>query len=285
MMIDNLKRIATNKTTQSTHPFYIRNVLKEDIQNYILQYIYNSADYKELIFTGGTCLRKVYGLPRLSEDLDFDYIIPFKIEMFANDIQDYFISTLQYKDVETKISTNKNTIFIKFPSLLTDVNLTDNRDESSLLFVRCDFSQESVGIFKTEVNALSTTDFSFFLKNYDLSTLFANKITAFLTREFFKGNDQSIAFKGRDVFDIVWFMQRSKRDNFQLKPNWERLITLFPEKSSKDIMLAVVEKAQQIEPTKVYQDLASFIESEQSIQMFCDNFATIIKQEAIYLSE
>ncbi|MDO8497797.1 MAG: nucleotidyl transferase AbiEii/AbiGii toxin family protein [bacterium] len=263
----------------------MRNVLKEEIQNFILQYIYNHAQYKELIFTGGTCLRKVYGLQRLSEDLDFDYTTPLIIENFADNIRNYFISTLQYKDIETKISNNKSTVFIKFPFLLKDLNLVENRGETSLLFVRCDFSKESIGIFKTEVNSLSTADSSFFLKNYDLSTLFANKIIAFLTREFFKGSDQTIAFKGRDVFDIVWFIERSKRDNFQLKPNWQRVTKLFPDKSSQEIMTAVVEKTQKIESSKVYQDLAPFIESEQSIRMFCDNFATIIKQEAHYLAQ
>ncbi len=41
---------------------------------YILNFIYNDSQYKNLIFTGGTCLRKIYGLSRLSEDLDFDYM-------------------------------------------------------------------------------------------------------------------------------------------------------------------------------------------------------------------
>lgn len=285
MMLDNLKRIIENKNFQSTYPFYVRNVLKEEIQNYILQYIYNSAEYKELIFTGGSCLRKVYGLPRLSEDLDFDYVTSFVIESFADNIRNYFISNLQYKEIETKLSGNNNTVFVKFPSLLKDLNLVESRDETSLLFVRCDFSKESIGLFKTEVNSLSTADFTFFLKNYDLSTLFANKLHAFLTREFFKGGNQTIAFKGRDVFDIVWFIERSKKDNFKLKPNWERLLKEFPDRSARDLINAIVDKAQKIDSSKVYQDLAPFIESEQNIKMFCDNFATIIKQEAQYLAK
>ena len=123
MIIDNLKRRSQEVLSSQNDPLYIRTLLKEELQNYILNYVYNSAQYKNLIFTGGTCLRKVYSLPRLSEDLDFDYIKKFKLELFSKDIQSYFISNLQYKEVNTKINKNKNTIYIKFPSILNQLGL------------------------------------------------------------------------------------------------------------------------------------------------------------------
>ena len=220
MILDNLQRLVDKKNNQFTSPFYLRNILKEEIQNFILQYIYNSDLYKEFIFTGGTCLRKVYGLPRLSEDLDFDYQKSFDVNKFSEDIRTYFVSKLLYKDVDIKIAPHKRTVFIKFPRLLLDLELIENSSQSSMLFVRCDFSEENVGIFNVEINSISTSDYTVFVKNYDLSTLFANKIHAFLTREFFKGQDQALSFKGRDVFDIIWFIELSKKDGFQLKPNW-----------------------------------------------------------------
>ena len=112
-MIDTLKRILEKKQSYR-NPLYIRNLCKEELQNYILSYIYNSSKYRNLIFTGGTCLRKIYGLPRLSEDLDFDFTTPFSLDMFSNDIQDYFMGDLQYKNMTAKNSSNENTIFIKF---------------------------------------------------------------------------------------------------------------------------------------------------------------------------
>lgn len=52
---------------------YQRNLIKDKLQNYILYFVYNSKDFQDLVFTGGTCLRKIYNLPRLSENLNFDY--------------------------------------------------------------------------------------------------------------------------------------------------------------------------------------------------------------------
>lgn len=276
MIIDNLKKIVSNLGKQTAGTIYLRNAIKEEIQNFILQYIYNSEIYKELIFTGGTCLRKVYGLPRLSEDLDFDYITSFDIDEFAKNIESYFVSKLLYKNIVLKVATHKRTVFLKFPTLLSDLELVKNRSESALLFVRCDFSEERLGEFKTEINSISTSNYTMFIKNYDLSTLFANKIHAFLTRNYFKGKDQQISFKGRDVFDIVWFIQKSKKDDFQLKPNWNRTRLEFPGQSEAEIVKAVVEKSQKIDPKKVYLDLAPFVESSQSVENFCGNYAKII---------
>ncbi len=46
--------------------------MKEVLQAYVLDYLYNHPSYRRLNFYGGTCLHVVYGLNRLSEDLDFD---------------------------------------------------------------------------------------------------------------------------------------------------------------------------------------------------------------------
>lgn len=280
MLLDNVRKIATVALSKQSNPLYMRSLFKEELQNYILSYVYNSEKYKNLLFTGGTCLRKVYGLPRLSEDLDFDFINAFSIDIFSKDVQDYFISTLQYKNIEVKTATNENTVYLKFPSLLSELGLTEAQVKSSVLFVRCDFSKESNGIYSTEINSISTSEFTFFIQSYDLTTLFANKIIAFLRRDFFKGANQDVAFKGRDVFDIVWFIEKSKRDGFRLKPNWSRLQGIFSDQSKEDIIELMVQKAQRIEKSKVYEDLAPFIESEQNIRVFSDNFATIIHQNA-----
>ena len=90
---------------------YTRNAVKETLQDIILSFVYNTPEYNQLIFTGGTCLRKVYGLNRLSEDLDFD--IPkdtaFDIRTFAKSVKKYLLSLGTYSSIETKISGNNPT--------------------------------------------------------------------------------------------------------------------------------------------------------------------------------
>jgi hypothetical protein len=61
--------------------------------------------------------------------------------------------------------------------------------------------------------------------SYGLSFLLTNKIEAFLQRDFYKGSSQTVPFKGRDLFDIVWFIQRSAKSDLPLKPDWSNLIS------------------------------------------------------------
>lgn len=261
---------------------FIRSALKEALQDCVLNFVYNNHKYKTLIFTGGTCLRKIYGLPRLSEDLDFDVVgLParehtFTIESFATDVKNYFVKELQYKNITVKISGSGQTVFLKFP-VLEELGLVKHSGDSPILFVRCDFSKETIGIVTTEVNSVSTAEFSFFALSYDLPTLFANKIMAFLTRDFFKGNKQTIPFKGRDLFDLVWFLEKSKKTDWKLKPNWDRLTKGLKTGSRNRIADQVVEKIESIDKKDVYTDLLPFIESAQTLENFSDNFVLLIK--------
>jgi len=88
--------------TIASHDLSFQKVLlKEFFIKKFLFYIYKQSPYHYLIFNGGTCLRIVYDLPRLSEDIDMD--IPeneaFDIQVFAEDMVSY-----AQKQLERKIS-------------------------------------------------------------------------------------------------------------------------------------------------------------------------------------
>lgn len=282
MIQDQLLSIL-KKSSQNKQSLLLRNssflmtLLKEPLQDYVLNFVYNHPVYKKLIFTGGTCLRKIYGLPRLSEDLDFDFRGDFDIRDFAQKAKDYFQKDLQYKNLTVKIAGNLKTVFLKFPQLLAETGWRKSQADRSVLFLRCDFSKEKSGGFKTEVNSLSTQEFTFFVLSYDLATLFSNKIIAFLQREFFKGREQSIAFKGRDLFDLVWFFEKSSRSDFQLQPNWPRVFKALRVKTKKEVLDLLVKKVGQIEKKDVYRDLRPYIESQKTVQSFGENFKEIIE--------
>ena len=90
MVIQNLKSVLI-KNKDITNRTYLRNLLKEELQVFVLYFIY-TGKHKDLIFTGGTCLRKFYNLPRLSEDLDFDIKDKdFDFLKFQSDLKNYFI--------------------------------------------------------------------------------------------------------------------------------------------------------------------------------------------------
>jgi len=260
-----------------TNKFFLRTLLKDALQDYVLRFIYESEKFKDLIFTGGTCVKKIYGLPRFSEDLDFDYFSAFDIKLFEKEIVDYFAKDLQYKDISTKIANNKQTIFLKFP-ILEELGLAQSSADKQILFLRCDLAKQA-GYYTTEVNQISTEEYSFFVLSYDLPTLFANKIIAFLQREFFKSKTQTESFKGRDIFDLVWFMEQSAKTSFAILPNWERVFNKLKVKSKNEIFKMLLAKLEKINKEDLKYDLFPFVADQKYINILGDNFFEIIKNK------
>lgn len=242
---------------------YQRNIIKERLQDEILSFVYNNGIYNGLVFTGGTCLRKVYGLNRLSEDLDFDFSpdILFEIKIFARDVGKYLAA-------DTRISGNNGTVFIKFP---------DN------IFVRCDFSPIILGEYQIQKSLIMADNRQFFVNAYDLPTLYANKIVAFLNRNFFKGKFQKVPFKSRDIYDLYWLLQLSAKTGYTLKPNPKRLMALLETNSLLEIKNLVKEKINLVNPRFVYDDLYPLIESKEFLDQFLRDFKKIIMNQLDYV--
>ncbi len=49
-----------------------------------------TLNYRDLNFYGGTCLHILYGLNRLSEDIDLDNSDGLSLDHFVDDLLDYF---------------------------------------------------------------------------------------------------------------------------------------------------------------------------------------------------
>jgi predicted nucleotidyltransferase component of viral defense system len=232
----------------NSNKLFERNKIKEGLQDKILEFIYNSTSFNKLIFTGGTCLRKVYGLNRLSEDLDFDYSSSdgFDLNNFAKQVQDNF-------KINTKLSGNRQTVFLKFPN---DI------------FLRCDFSVADTKSTEVIQSVIMAANKQFFVSSYILPVLFANKIDAFLNRNFFKGKFQKIPFKGRDVYDLFWLLQLSAKSGYTLKPDFSRL--------DGDVKKKVIQKIGLIDTKFVYEDLYPLIDDQNFLDQFLSGFAKSI---------
>ena len=269
MILQNsVKQIIENNAEKN--PLYLRNLIKEEIQNYILNFVFNSKKYNKLIFTGGTCLRKVYGLNRLSEDIDFDYTDKLNIKYFAESTSQYFKSFVKYPDISYSISGNKKTVFFKFP-ILKELEIFSDRTPEDI-FVRCDFSEEKRGGYTIDKNIIFAGTFQFFVSSYDLSTMFANKLAAFLERTFYKGKLQKIPFKGRDIYDLFWIMQLSAKSSFTLKMNEKRLKVLFGEKNKNEIKSEFRKKIELIDKKFLYDDLFPLLESRSILDGFINSY-------------
>jgi len=269
MMLQNsIKTIISDNN--DTNPMYLRNLIKEELQNYILHFIYTTSLYNHLLFTGGTCLRKVYGINRLSEDLDFDYIQDLNIDTFAQNVVQYFKSSVQYPSLRYLITGNKNTVIFKLPILKELEQYSKGTPED--LFIRCDFSKEDKGGYRTDNNMIKAGLFQFFITSYDLSTMFANKFKAFLERSFYKGSFQKVPFKGRDVYDLFWLIQLSAKSSFSLKINTERLMAISRKQNVDELIEQFKQKIKLVEPKFVYDDLLPILDSKPVLDNFLKSY-------------
>jgi hypothetical protein len=116
-LIQTLQNVLAGK--DSLLPIETRRILlKEVLQAFVLDFLYNHPSYRRLSFYGGTCLHVVYGLNRLSEDLDFDNQVGLDLDQLANDLAQYFQITFAYSDVSTRVQKGGGGILrvtLKFP--------------------------------------------------------------------------------------------------------------------------------------------------------------------------
>jgi len=211
-MIDFVKILFEGK--ESLPVLFKRNLIKEYLQVLILSFIYSRKEYRNLVFYGGSCLRHCFGLPRLSEDLDFvDIKGSVNLKIFADDVKKFLEKELDIK-ISTKIQ--KFRVVLKFP-ILHELRLAEP-SESNLLFLKIEifkkfrFSKNC----KIEVLPLFKFGTSVLIRTFDLSTLMATKIRAILYRKWEKTDKKGKTLamvKGRDYYDLMWYLGKKVEPN------------------------------------------------------------------------
>lgn len=222
MILKELEYVVTEQRARGLPDVYLRNVLKEFLQVYVLSFIYTARQYqKNLIFTGGTCLRHFYGLERLSEDIDFDYIGKFSSQEFLRDVLDFFVTTHKYSAVTAALKQQGNQILLTFP-VLHRLGLARGSD-SDLLYIKVDVSKIPSAHYAVVTTSQSRFGMNYAARHYDLPDLMAGKLHAILSRRYRKGVENRHSIKGRDYFDLLWFLKAG------VQPNLRRLSDMLGE--------------------------------------------------------
>jgi predicted nucleotidyltransferase component of viral defense system len=280
MIYKELERIVIENRRLGQSEMYIRNLLKEYLQIYVLNCIYTDQEYnKKLIFTGGTCLRHFYDLPRLSEDLDFDYNQDINSEELLDIIEDFFVKKYIFTDISTSLKQKGNQILLKFP-VLKKLKLASD-SESEMLYLKIDLQKNPSKIYDSEISSKSIQGFNFVALHYDLPTLMAGKISAILTRERFVGKDDRKTVKGRDYYDLLWYLKKS------VVPNIDRISDILDEK------LTIQEVKKRLDK-KVYlliekyrndfeSDLLPLIKNGNIVPIYVNNYIEEYKRDIKYL--
>jgi hypothetical protein len=131
--------------------------------------------------------------------------------------------------------------------------------------VRHKISKNNFKTAKTEVTTIQLTNKSVLVKNYDLASLFSNKLVAFVERLYYKGSDQLLPFKGRDVYDLCWFCNLSKNTSYKIKPN----LPLIREKTgtnTSSFKNIVFEKLEKLDDKVLKSDLTNLVEESNVVE-------------------
>lgn len=186
----------------------LRSALKEELQYYVLNFIYRHPVYSSWIMYGGSALRICHDLDRMSVDLDFE-INNSVTEDFLNslkkELENYFFSVYNFNSEIFSITLKNNRgLLLKF--IIGD-NLTV-KHPSKQVHIKIDLNYFTASKTVYEKIPVSRNQLSFVINTYNMSALMASKITAiFLRGERGIGKD-IYEEKGRDIYDILWYMEQ-----------------------------------------------------------------------------
>lgn len=271
MLEEILRTIIAEKKIQGMNNNLIKNFLKEYIQYLVLSLIYNQKKFKRMVFKGGSCLRVCFDLPRLSEDLDFDYEENEVEEKVLESLEGYLkteIKTKFFYALETKIQPSIR-LYLKFP-ILKKLELA-SESESDKLYVKIETTKGLSPDATFSLTPISKFGYNFIVYHYDLPSLMSGKINALLYRIWFKGEKNQIDIKGRDFYDLFWFLQK------QVQPNWLMLKKMTGIKNNQELKKVLKDRIKKsVTPQKLAYDLKNFITDQVFIDEFSKNYLTII---------
>lgn len=185
-----------------------RNALKEELQFYVLNFIYHHPEYSKWIMYGGSALRIIHDLDRMSVDLDFEIsqaITKKLLEELKKEIEKYFASTYGTEpDFLTIKTTTGRGLLLKF-NVGKELSVSH---PSKQVHVRIDLNHFVAPKTVTERRPINRDQLSFVITTYNMSALMASKIAAIFLRGTRGVGEAVYEEKRRDIYDLLWYMNR-----------------------------------------------------------------------------
>lgn len=174
-----------------------RNVAREYLQARILSALQRAGAMIPLAFHGGTALRFLFGSARYSEDLDFALeraTGEYDFRAYLQAIQSTFAA--EGYQLELKVSDRRtvHSAFVRFGGLLYELALSPHRDEVLAVKIEVDTRPPAGADLTTTIVRRHVI---LHLQHHDRASLLAGRLHAILQRPY---------LKGRDVYDLLWYL-------------------------------------------------------------------------------
>ncbi|MFH1541083.1 MAG: nucleotidyl transferase AbiEii/AbiGii toxin family protein [Elusimicrobiota bacterium] len=185
------------------------NKVREYLQILSLKILFDHNFFDNSAFVCGTALRIIYDLRRFSEDLDF-CLINKKNYSFGNiiDVLGKELNRYGLKVESTKKENNTvNVCMLKFTDLLNELKISSIKGQK--LSIKIEIDTNTPHGWETMLTPINKS-FMFAIRHFDLSSLYATKLHACFYRKY---------TKGRDFYDLVWYLGKKTVPNFKLLNN------------------------------------------------------------------
>ncbi|MCU0666025.1 MAG: nucleotidyl transferase AbiEii/AbiGii toxin family protein [Candidatus Omnitrophica bacterium] len=238
-----LKQIESFFPEQLRH--FKRNLLREYFQYKILEAVFANRYGQKLVFMGGTAIHIAHGLPRFSEDLDFDNR--------GLDKNDFSVLTqtvskkLTLEGYVIQTGTSFKGAFsadIKIMGVLFNEGLSGHKDEKIL--IKLDAQPQN---FKYLAQSVIINKFDIFksINVVPVDILLAQKFYAILARK------RAI---GRDFYDAIFLAGKAKPDFIYLKDRAGI-------KNKEMLKAALLERCEKLDFKLLSRDVEQFVFSPE----------------------
>ena len=256
-----MKEYLANLVLQTNSSLEGRNLAREYLQARILAAVQRCGAMIPLAFHGGTALRFLFSHGRYSEDLDFalegnrqNYDFRSYLQAIRSEL------TLEGYPVELKVNDQKtvHNAFVRFPGLLFELGLSPQRSEMLAVKIEVDTNPPSgAGLSTTIVRRFVVLQ----LHHHDKASLLSGKLHAILQRSF---------TKGRDIYDLLWYLSDSTwpppnlvlLNNALAQTNWAG--SMLTENNWKELVRA---RLQNLNWNGIVNDVRPFVEPEFDLNL------------------
>jgi len=258
-----------------------KNAIKEIVQEIALLGLWRAKFFEKAAFYGGTALRILHQLDRFSEDLDFSLLNPnpnFDLTEYEKAIKDELQSLGFTAFVEKKKKSKQSAIdsaFIKINTIehLLHVGIPSgikqNIHPEEVMKIRLEVDTDPPDDGAKTETALLLLPSPFSVKTLRLEDLFAGKVHATLCREW-KGR-----VKGRDWYDLVWFVSRNTPLNLNYLEARMRQSGYWNEKlsmTSENLLSLFDQKIDTLDIQSAKNDIINFIKDSSQVELWSKEF-------------